>query len=289
MGSVRISHLLKWLDGATPLAPAPGEGPVRPVSVSLHEGTIAALKARTDKRGMSAYVEALIQRQLERDRLRALNRLPGPLSVPPLDHVLTDLCGDFTDADPYSTTIWRSLAVFSSPTSALTETGHVPREARNKVDVLRVDLQVDQQLTSLRRTQAGKVPQSLIRPVLLALNSVHTVPEPEQGLVDRARQLHQQRMLDVGRPGNRPPPHPAGHLHAAAHRGHGLKPEQVAAEESVADQVDRAPVLAHGMHVVAGEVAGDADQARAGGLTPKGQTPLDLYVCQISEVVLRTG
>lgn len=53
-------------------SPAPGEGPVRPVSVSLHEGTIAALKARTGKRGMSAYVEALIQRQLERDRLREL-------------------------------------------------------------------------------------------------------------------------------------------------------------------------------------------------------------------------
>lgn len=52
--------------------PAPGEGPVRPVSVSLHEGTIAALKARTGKRGMSAYVETLIQRQLERDRLREL-------------------------------------------------------------------------------------------------------------------------------------------------------------------------------------------------------------------------
>ncbi|MBB5935880.1 hypothetical protein [Streptomyces zagrosensis] len=51
---------------------APGEGPVRPVSVSLHEGTIVALKARTGKRGMSAYVEALIQRQLERDLLREL-------------------------------------------------------------------------------------------------------------------------------------------------------------------------------------------------------------------------
>jgi hypothetical protein len=50
----------------------PGEGPVRPVSVSLHEGTIAALKERTGKRGMSAYVEALIQRQLERERLREL-------------------------------------------------------------------------------------------------------------------------------------------------------------------------------------------------------------------------
>ncbi|MET9591587.1 hypothetical protein ABZY45_11495 [Streptomyces sp. NPDC006516] len=52
--------------------PAPGEGPVRPVSVSLHEGTIAALKARTGKRGMSAYVESLIQRQPERDPLREL-------------------------------------------------------------------------------------------------------------------------------------------------------------------------------------------------------------------------
>ena len=52
--------------------PAPGEGPTRPVSVSLHEGTIAALKARTGKRGMSAYIESLVQRQLERDRLREL-------------------------------------------------------------------------------------------------------------------------------------------------------------------------------------------------------------------------
>ncbi|MFK4149412.1 hypothetical protein [Streptomyces sp. NPDC004065] len=57
---------------ATTSEPAPGEGPVRPVSVSLHEGTIAALKARTGRRGMSAYVEALIQRQLERGRLREL-------------------------------------------------------------------------------------------------------------------------------------------------------------------------------------------------------------------------
>ncbi|MEV0281877.1 hypothetical protein AB0I22_36580 [Streptomyces sp. NPDC050610] len=53
-------------------SPAPGEGPVGRVFVSLHEGTIAALKAHTGKRGMSAYVEGLIQRQLERDRLREL-------------------------------------------------------------------------------------------------------------------------------------------------------------------------------------------------------------------------
>ncbi|MFE3546415.1 hypothetical protein ACFXK0_25925 [Nocardia sp. NPDC059177] len=64
-------------------SPNPGEGPVRPVSVSLHEGTIAALRARTGKRGMSAYVEALIQRELERERLRELivdaEALHGPV------------------------------------------------------------------------------------------------------------------------------------------------------------------------------------------------------------------
>lgn len=66
---------------------------------------------------------------------------------------------------------------------------------------------------------------------LLALDTVHAVPEPEQRLVDRTRQLHHRRALDVGRrPSNRLSAHPAGHLHAAAHRRHGLKPEQVAAE-----------------------------------------------------------
>jgi hypothetical protein len=58
-------------------------------------------------------------------------------------------------------------------------------------------------------------------------------------------------------------PRPAGHLHTAAHGRHGLKPQQVAAEEPVADEVDRPPVLAHGVHVVAHEVASDADQARS--------------------------
>jgi hypothetical protein len=74
-----------------PISPdsAPGEGPVRPVSVSLHEGTIAALKARTGKRGMSAYVEALIQRQLERDRLRELIE-DAEAEHGPVDHAAID-------------------------------------------------------------------------------------------------------------------------------------------------------------------------------------------------------
>jgi hypothetical protein len=51
--------------------------------------------------------------------------------------------------------------------------------------------------------------------------------------------------------------------HTAADGCHWLKPEQVAAEKSVADQVDRAQVLAHGVNDVTGEVAGDTDQTRA--------------------------
>lgn len=85
---------------ATP--PAPGEGPVRPVSVSLHEGTIAALKARTGKRGMSAYVEALIQRQLERDLLRELiedaEAEHGPVDQVAVETKRAILRGDMADS-----------------------------------------------------------------------------------------------------------------------------------------------------------------------------------------------
>ncbi|NEC91271.1 hypothetical protein [Streptomyces sp. SID12501] len=83
---------------AAPPSPAPGKGPVRPVSVSLHEGTISALKARTSKRGMSAYVEALIQRQLERDRLRELiedaEAEHGPVNQTAVEAKRTLLSGD---------------------------------------------------------------------------------------------------------------------------------------------------------------------------------------------------
>ena len=68
---------------------APGEGPAKPVSVSLHEGTTAALKARTGKRGMSTYVETLIQRQLEGAHLRELieeaEREHGPVDQAGVD------------------------------------------------------------------------------------------------------------------------------------------------------------------------------------------------------------
>ncbi|WP_406154187.1 hypothetical protein OG217_18195 [Streptomyces sp. NBC_01023] len=50
----------------------PGEGPTTSVSVSVHEGTISAVRARVGKRGVSPYIEAAIQRQIERDSLAEL-------------------------------------------------------------------------------------------------------------------------------------------------------------------------------------------------------------------------
>ncbi|WP_374204206.1 hypothetical protein [Streptomyces sp. HPF1205] len=50
----------------------PGGGPTQSVSVSMHEGTIEAVRDRVGKRGISAYIERAVQRQIERDALDAL-------------------------------------------------------------------------------------------------------------------------------------------------------------------------------------------------------------------------
>lgn len=47
----------------------PGEGPTAVVSVSMHSGTIGAVRGRAGRRGVSAYIEAAVQRQIERDNL----------------------------------------------------------------------------------------------------------------------------------------------------------------------------------------------------------------------------
>lgn len=47
----------------------PGEGPTTAVSVSFHVGTISAVRSRVGKRGVSAYIEAAVHRQIERDNL----------------------------------------------------------------------------------------------------------------------------------------------------------------------------------------------------------------------------
>lgn len=71
----------------------------------------------------------------------------------------------------------------------MTETRHVPGEAGHQVDLLRIYLEVDKELGLLRRAGAGKVPQTLIRPVRLTLNAVHAIIETEQCLVQCLRQF----------------------------------------------------------------------------------------------------
>jgi len=48
---------------------APGHGPASKVSVSLRAGNIRAIRERVGARGFSAYVDAAIERQIERDLL----------------------------------------------------------------------------------------------------------------------------------------------------------------------------------------------------------------------------
>lgn len=50
----------------------PAEGPSGQPSPPLHERTILAFRGAHRQRGLPAYVEALIQRELERERLREL-------------------------------------------------------------------------------------------------------------------------------------------------------------------------------------------------------------------------
>jgi hypothetical protein len=50
-------------------ASVPGDGPTMSISVSFHSGTIESVRSRVGRRGVSAYVEAAVQRQIERDNL----------------------------------------------------------------------------------------------------------------------------------------------------------------------------------------------------------------------------
>ncbi|MBL7627317.1 hypothetical protein [Frankia nepalensis] len=46
--------------------------PTVSVSVSLHASVIASVRERVGKRGVSAYIERAVRRQIERDNLREL-------------------------------------------------------------------------------------------------------------------------------------------------------------------------------------------------------------------------
>jgi hypothetical protein len=64
----------------------PGEGPAAKVSVSLRAGNIHAIKERVGARGFSAYVDAAVERQIERDlleeALQANEAESGPIPQP---------------------------------------------------------------------------------------------------------------------------------------------------------------------------------------------------------------
>ncbi|QKW48827.1 hypothetical protein [Streptomyces buecherae] len=81
---------------------APGEGPTMSVSVSVHEGTIEAVRARVGKRGVSGYVEAAIQRQIERDGLAELiaanEEIHGPLTDEEIRAAEEKMFGGSTEA-----------------------------------------------------------------------------------------------------------------------------------------------------------------------------------------------
>lgn len=85
----------------TASAYGPGEGPTKTVSVSVHEGTIAAVRTRVGKRGLSAYVEAALQRQIERDQLDELiaanEELHGPLTEEEIDAAEREMFGNAQD------------------------------------------------------------------------------------------------------------------------------------------------------------------------------------------------
>jgi hypothetical protein len=62
---------------------APGDGPAAKVSVSLRAGNIRAVRERVGARGFSAYVDAAVERQIERDlleeALQANEATSGPI------------------------------------------------------------------------------------------------------------------------------------------------------------------------------------------------------------------
>lgn len=50
----------------------PGDGPSSGISITLTAGTLEAIRRKVGKRGVSAYLEQVAQRQIERDNLDEL-------------------------------------------------------------------------------------------------------------------------------------------------------------------------------------------------------------------------
>lgn len=72
---------------------APGEGPAVKASVSLRAGNIRAIRERVGARGLSAYVDAAVERQIERDLMEeALQR--NEMESGPIPQELRDEAAD---------------------------------------------------------------------------------------------------------------------------------------------------------------------------------------------------
>jgi hypothetical protein len=67
----------------------PGHGPAAKVSVSLRAGNIRAIRERVGSRGFSAYVDAAVERQIERDLLEEA-LLANEAEAEPIPQVLKD-------------------------------------------------------------------------------------------------------------------------------------------------------------------------------------------------------
>ncbi|NEA23668.1 hypothetical protein [Actinomadura bangladeshensis] len=63
----------------------PGEGPTAKVCVSLRAGNIRAVRERVGARGFSAYVDAAVERQIERDSLEEATRADEDASSPAVE------------------------------------------------------------------------------------------------------------------------------------------------------------------------------------------------------------
>jgi hypothetical protein len=94
-------------DSLPPEQGIPGAGPTMTVSVSLHSGTVAAVRNRVGKRGFSGYLEAALRRQIEQDYLAELvdeyARTEGEFTQEELAEARADLHGT-KDAGPRNTT-----------------------------------------------------------------------------------------------------------------------------------------------------------------------------------------
>ncbi|RMI29960.1 hypothetical protein [Nocardia stercoris] len=75
-----------------------GDGPAVKVSVSMRAGTVRRLRERLGKREFSAYVDAAVERQLERDLLEEAllvnEAIAGPVS-PEVEEEIAVMFRDF--------------------------------------------------------------------------------------------------------------------------------------------------------------------------------------------------